>query len=94
MQSPRMTTRRWMIVLLALAFVAFVMEMERRASVYRRRAYEHYLLAGPNAQWKVIMLRSPEEYQYHIDMMRKWKAAQRHPWLSVEPDPPAPGPTP
>ena len=94
MRFPRMTTRRWMIVVLAMAFAALIVELERRASVYHRRAYEHYVLAGGRLRWKEIQLRSTENRTYHMTMMRKWLDAQRHPWISVEPDPPAPEPEP
>ncbi len=89
MQSPRMTTRGWMIVVLGMAFAVLFVELERRASVYHRRAYEHYRhMAG--LRWKVIELRSSDKRTYHMKMMRKWLDAERHPWLLVEPDPPEP----
>jgi hypothetical protein len=90
MRVPRMTTRRWMIVVLAVAFAALVVELERRASVYHRRAYEHFVLAGGALRWKEIELRSSENRAYNMKMMRKWLAARQHPWIFVEPDPPPP----
>ncbi len=94
MQFPRMTTRRWMLVVLVMAFGALVVSMERRASAYRRRAYEHYVLSGGNLRWKMLDLRPSENRKYHLRMMQKWLDAQRHPWISVEPDPPPPEPGP
>ncbi len=94
MQLPRMTTRRWMIVVLGVALATLVVEMERRAVIYRRCAYEHYVLAGGESRWTALELRKSEKQKYHMNMMQKWLGAQRHPWMSVEPDPPPPEPEP
>jgi hypothetical protein len=94
MGPTSMTTRQWIIVVVAVALALFLVMMERRASSYHRRAQEHYVLAGKPSQWETRELRMSRNKTYHIKMMQKWMDAQRHPWISVEPDPGPPEPEP
>ena len=94
MRPRQMTTRQWIIVVAAMALVLFLVEMERRAFFYHRRAHEHYLLAGRRSRWESLDLELSNNKKYHIKMMHKWMYARQHPWISVEPDPPPPEPDP
>ena len=98
---PRMTTRRWMLLVMvvALAFGTF-------ASVRRRT---HLLSIAEHHERIVREMRStvawrltpdgryvkeewwdPLRVGYHEDLARKYARAAAFPWLSVEPDPPTP----
>jgi hypothetical protein len=89
-----MTTSHCVIAVIAMALGFFLAVMGRRASLYHRRAYQHYVLAGKPLRWETAELRLSRIEMYHIKMMQKWMEARWHPWDSVDPDPPPPEPEP
>jgi hypothetical protein len=94
MRLPRMTTRRWMIVVAMIGVALGGLEVLRR-----RREYDLAMAAHHNALFDNAMnpprvikdFRPLAEYtDYHLKLMGKWIKAARSPWLPVEPDPPEP----
>jgi hypothetical protein len=149
MQLPRMTTRRWMIVIAVGAVLLGAETTRQRRVAFRRRATDHaraeksyrrhldcYLqkveegerltsrmspssrrfvdvsmltqalaplgrLADSRPDFEASEARNLPMYRsavdrfaadvaYHAAMRHKYELASRHPWLSIEPDPPAP----
>jgi hypothetical protein len=56
---------------------------ERAITASRRRLAAEYRRRDRESRLRKI--------DYHAAMARKYRAAARHPWLPVEPDPPEPG---
>jgi hypothetical protein len=91
MRLPRMTIRRWMVVVAVVGLLIGGYCLERRedeflerAAFYRRLA-RHDIHARPhgNAYHRAMI-----DYSHAMD--RKYEDAAKWPWLRVEPDPPAP----
>jgi hypothetical protein len=90
MRLPRMTTRRWMIV---VAVVGIALGMIERHERFRWIAVRHRGNVPKNLpgikpvgmEDKVWRL-----FEWHESMARKYERAARYPWLPVEPDPPEP----
>jgi hypothetical protein len=107
MRLPRMTTRRWMVMVGIVAIALGVIEIvrERRlASGYRLRAKFYatweastgdiVFTGSGRAQGLTAVAKAPDEGQkaYAASMRRKYEWAAAHPWLPVQPDPPPPAP--
>ena len=99
MQIPRMTTRRWMIVVVVVGLVMVVVRLNRRHRSFRDRAAEYALmergyrglaLGAPRADWLQEAALYEGYAAYYAEMSRKYRHAARFPWLHVEPDPPRP----
>jgi hypothetical protein len=89
MKIPRMTIRRWMIVMVIVAVALGVLVTLRRAADFMRLAALHRDVAhwirrspGPGADPKLIA--------HHEDLARKYERAAARPWLPIDTDPPAP----
>ena len=103
MRLPRMTTRRWMVAVVATArnpAVALEVTRELRlASHYRLKAKVHASqesivrtpveITSPGG-FTIPVMGSRELGDYHEEMRRKYEIAATRPWKPVEPDPPAP----
>ena len=104
MRLPRMTTRRWMIAVAAVAIVLSVaislLRVERLASEYRRLYAQHSAETQRYRQEasKALRLRNARDRYvlasrraaYHAHLEAKYGHAAHSPWLPVEPDPPEP----
>jgi hypothetical protein len=100
MRLPRMTTRRWMIVI-AVAGVMMAGIVHVRLKLRQR---DFLALTTAHAQ-KVVAIadrkgdlsrqqresdRLAHSIDYHTSLVHKYEHAALHPWLPVEPDPPEP----
>ena len=102
MRLPRMTTRRWMVVVAAVgllmggAIVGY--RLKQWHSFFVARAQHHARMEAAfssfggtlSAHSKHIRASVSENLGYHVAMARKYRHAARFPWLSVAPDPPEP----
>ena len=91
MRLPRMTTRRWMIIMVVIALHLEVAMTLRRAVYFHQKAVEHEL--GEKALRTIPIPRYDPLWRrvdYHAHLKEKYRRAARSPWLSVEPDPPEP----
>ncbi len=102
MRRPRMTTRRWMIVVVLAAVLLGVDHEFRLASLYRRKAGYHGALeiiySGRKqrrlgADGKSLQPMSPASAAlaaYHAALRQKYERAADRPWVRVplDPDPP------
>ncbi|MGP0062486.1 MAG: hypothetical protein ACLQGP_02635 [Isosphaeraceae bacterium] len=85
MRLPRMTTRRWMVVVLIASVLLGVLVMLRRAAHFMRLALLHEHMAhllrsttGPSAD--------PKGADHNERLARKYQRAAARPWLAIEPD--------
>ena len=101
MQLPRMTRRRWMVVVAVAALLLGAVAILRRrahfqvladyhAEMARHARFDHGSIIRPNGAYVHIPLAAPSLVDYHEDMARKYERAARYPWVPVEPDPPEP----
>ena len=100
MRLPRMTTRRWMVVVAVLALLAGVaIELQRRRARFhaiaaRNRAKEinpqFPYLSITYKEWESLTKRWPRLRPYYAAMRKKYEFAERYPWLPVGSDPPEP----
>jgi hypothetical protein len=101
MRLPRMTTRRWMAVVLVASLLLGVLVMSRRAAHFMRLAAFHKQAAIKIPRWVIRVnargdrlshAASPEQrlLDYHRKLAHKYENAAQHPWLPVEPDPAEP----
>ncbi len=86
---PRMTTRRWMV---AVAAVAPLCLEHRRRSFESLAAYHE---SRRVVAWSILPPRDIHRYagevlEWHAALARKYRHAARYPWLPVEPDPSPP----
>ena len=79
MRLPRMTTRRWMIVVAVAALLTGWFVLARRSAHYRREALYHSWAAARAAS---------REHDYHYRLVKKYKRAAYRPWFPLDPDPP------
>ena len=99
MRWPRMTTRRWLMVVAAAAVILGALRL------HERRAY--FLARAEDQEWVVNWLldgrmRLREElwatdypqrlFAYRQSLAYKYRYAADHPWISIEPDPDEPEP--
>lgn len=97
MRQPRMTIRRWMIVVVFAALIFSAARLLLLSATYRARArpYEVALLGrtpirmGPNGSHSLPYHRSARDLRAER-MAEKYLHASRFPWQPVEPDPPEP----
>src|SRR5262245_47973192 len=101
MRIPRMTTRRWFVVVAIAAVLLATELMRERWSRYRLKARMHGLQAevnkgtvfqstGTAAGTYAYAVANPEWAAYHAEMQRKYESAALRPWLAIEPDPAPP----
>jgi hypothetical protein len=101
MRLQRMTTRRWMIVILMVALIFGAFSMAQRRAYFQDLAVSHWMVASriflsrtwvPGPDGKMHLSPLPEKlkrrWEYHDTMSSKYEHAAAHPWLLVEPDPP------
>lgn len=86
-QQRRITARFVLIVIVLVALVVSAVVLTWRAVTYGRQAalHDQYM----NSE-RSFVGDSEELRQWHKQMLRKYEYAASHPWLTVEPDPPAP----
>jgi hypothetical protein len=95
MPLPRMTTRRWMVVVAVVALLFAAFAMVRRSLEYRRIArahldmYDKLYILDPHDR-RPWFARNHRRATYHLGLHLRYLAAARHPWLPVEADPPEP----
>jgi hypothetical protein len=102
MRLPRMTTRRWMVAVAAVALLmgigSEVVRELRLASRYRRLAdgyrFVEELNTGKPASFggttTIQIAPSPEWATYYGEMRRNYERAARFPFFPVAADPPEP----
>src|SRR5262245_33241113 len=88
MRLPRMTTRRWMIIIVIIALLLEIEVTLRRAVDLWQKAVENELAEKalktiPMPGYSALWCRA----DYHARLKEKFRRAARSPWLSVEPDP-------
>ncbi len=94
MRLPRMTTRRWMIVVavVAVGCAAVASLVERRRERFARIAERHVsVFLTPITRFPDPERRSAKRLDWHSKMADKYLHATRYPWLPLAPDPPKPG---
>ena len=106
MRLPRMTTRRWMLAILALSIPISatrtwinLKDRSERAQ-YHRRAITAGLGGGCNDCFRslprdpvflvIFYWKSEPKKLWHARMARKYELAALRPWLPVGPDTPSP----
>jgi hypothetical protein len=94
MRWPRMTTRRWFIVVAALAVL---LALNNRRERFRRLADYHRYQAGVGRLRRIISvapLRTEDFpsplHLWHDEMTRKYERAAAYPWVPIGSDPPPP----
>jgi hypothetical protein len=94
MRLPRMTTRRWMVVVVVVGLLMGGVRLKRRHDDSVGRARFHNEMA---ATWIARGIGAAADdpipqrlIVYHGLLARKYWYAARYPWLPVEPDPPMP----
>ncbi len=94
MPIPRMTTRRWMIVVAVVALIAgMAVAIQRRVTFYERLSNHHFRVfheTYPYSSHARDTLKRLRLARYHLDLWDKYRRAARYPWLPVSPDPPLP----
>jgi hypothetical protein len=85
MRLPRMTTRRWMVVVVVASLLLGAFVTLRRAAHFMRLAAAHEALAQ--------LLRSstgqsadPKGADHNERLAKKYQRAAARPWLAIEPD--------
>jgi hypothetical protein len=85
MRLPRMTTRRWMILVAVLGVVmgviAYAVRLARLRDYYFNQSLIFHVLAEDAEP------SSPREAERLRRLWKKYENAARYPWLRVEPDP-------
>jgi hypothetical protein len=92
---PRMTTRRWMVLVAVLAVpLAAVSICIARAAHFQGIAGKHQsqvqIGATPFKTFAGTCYYLTDLGLWHADMAAKYERAARYPWLPVPPDPPEP----
>ncbi len=82
---PRMTTRRWMIVILTVSLLLGAIVMWRRAAYFMRLAALHEMLAN-DLRIKADPMGDVRAAEHNERLARMYQRAAVRPWLSVEPD--------
>ncbi len=95
MRLPRvqLTVREMMFAVAVFALVQWVIiSMRQWSAIYHQRAEAYAWLADPRAfsGGREDLIALSECERWAKDMEKKYRRAARYPWLSVEPDPPAP----
>jgi hypothetical protein len=101
MRLPRMTTRRWMLVVAVAAVTFGAIAIERRrvrfgeiadyhAGRVRRLRSRHNMIRRPDGSYVPRGVPSPRLVNFHTRMANKYRLAASRPRLPVEPDPPEP----
>jgi hypothetical protein len=93
MRLPRMTTRRWMIAVAAVALACAVrVALNERSRRFTRIAQGYDdIFIGRSGPISILRDRKlVETIKWRLKMGRKYRRAARYPWLPVEPDPPEP----
>jgi hypothetical protein len=96
MRRPRVqfTVRQIMLGVLIAALCAYGVVLKRRSDWIRAKAKYHSRewfkgLHCGHYDYPLARLKRLEN-KYHFALMFKYRRAAEHPWLPVEPDPPAP----
>ena len=92
--GPRMTTRRWMIVVAVTGFAIEGARTGDRWLAYRRIADHHAQLAEAGMKMveglpSAAEILTPQDIAHHAAMARKYRQAARYPWFPIAADPPA-----
>lgn len=93
MKLPRLTTRRWMLIVAILAvLIAATTELKRRRARFQWLAEYHLENSGPlwRATYQGAQSKRPWTGQWHLELSRKYDRAALAPWFPVAPDPPPP----
>src|SRR5205085_2724116 len=95
MRLPRMTTRRWMLVIALIAVAIYAEQTRRRWAYFRDQAAHHAEFEWgsqayaddargvPGGEQRVE--RGETLAAYHARMRQKYEHAARYSWLPVEP---------
>lgn len=97
MSFPRMTMRRWMLVVLLAALALEVVRLRSLSAAYREKAYSYPggllgntpILMGPNGSHS-RGYRPSARALWEEKIVEKYMHLSRFPWLPVEPDSPPP----
>jgi hypothetical protein len=95
MRLPRVTIRRLLLLVAAMAVVlGILVALQRRSDRFRVRAAEYasaiHTVYFADVNGKDGMVLTASGADYHSDLSLKYGAAANRPWLSREPDPPPP----
>jgi hypothetical protein len=86
MRLPRMTTRRWMIMIAVVAIVLGAIAIDERRDRFRQLAAYHDRVVQALRPPYVPQV-NPRRVAYHRDLAAKYERAARYPWLPLEPEP-------
>ncbi len=97
MRLHRMTTRRWMVAVAAVALLLWVASLLSLSAMYRDKAAQYDsellgdmpILMGPRERHRFVLPRRAHTL-WATEMANKYRRASWCPWLPVEPDPPEP----
>ena len=97
MRLPRMTTRRWMVVVAVLAPILLAARLLSLSAIYRAMANRYDvefigatpILMGPRERYRIVRPPSARLVRAR-ELADKYRRASWCPWLPVEPDPPEP----
>jgi hypothetical protein len=95
MRFPRVTIRRMLLLVAALAVVlGILVALQRRGERFRRRAAEYasaiHTVYFADVNGEDGMMLTATVAGYHADLSEKYTAAANRPWLPLESDPPPP----
>jgi hypothetical protein len=100
MRLPRMTTRRWMVAVAAVALsmgvTLSITRLQRRYRRFTERMRQHestaiFYKSVARGQPDLAIRRTLDrEVDRQVALASKYRYAARYPWLPVEPDPPEP----
>ena len=96
MAVPRVqfTIRQMMVLVVVVASCAYAAVLKKRTDSFRQRVSSHSrewfkTLPCHHGPYNYAMLNRASS-NYHLELILKYEAAAKHPWLPVDPDPPAP----
>jgi hypothetical protein len=101
-----MTTRRWMLAVAVVALIAGgTVECQRRRARFHQLAMQYaqkelalsvFSYSGPGGQhemakqWQTYFRKTAPYRAYYAGLSKKYRRAEKNPWLPVAPDPPRP----
>lgn len=90
MPFPRMTTRRWMIVVAVLGVALACPRWVESRRIAFQACRDHYLGRVLDVLLQPHDARNRRLGSYYWDLFAKYERAASRPWLPVPPDPPPP----